>query len=116
MDYENVKPCFAWLPIEVIKETFKNSAQYGHMPASSQGNLLNRFKAPNPEMSVLLLNEDTLTDSVYSDTPAIDYGHKLAQIYCGSHVDALGDKVSNTPCVWDFEDESPVHAVDCRDR
>ena len=79
-DYANMQPYFAWLPVEIIKATFKNSTQYGHMSSSSQGNLFKRYKAPHPGINVFRLNEDCLTDTVYADTPAIDCGHTLAPI------------------------------------
>jgi len=85
IDYENMRPYFGWLPLEIIKEKFKDSTQYGYMPSSSLGNLFKRFKVPNPAMNVFRLNEDALTDTVYADTPALDYGHTLAQIFFGSN-------------------------------
>ena len=91
IDYENMRPDFGFLPLEIIKQTFRNSIQYGYMPASSLGNVFKRFKAPNPAMNVFRLNEDTLTDTVYANTPALVFCHTLAQIFFGSnsHITAI---------------------------
>jgi hypothetical protein len=31
-DYEVLKPCYAWLPMETIKMTFSETTQYAHLP------------------------------------------------------------------------------------
>ena len=38
-DYESIRPFFAWLSTDTIRETFSNSTQYGFMPHSPDGNL-----------------------------------------------------------------------------
>ena len=51
------------------------------MPASTT--LFKRFKTPHPFANCFRRNEDVASDTVYSDTPAIDCGHKCAQIFYG---------------------------------
>jgi len=31
-DYEALQPCFAWLPMEIIKKTFSKTTQYARLP------------------------------------------------------------------------------------
>ena len=93
-DYKKLQPYFAWFPIKMIKETFQNSTQYGFMPSSPDGNLFKRYHSPNPAMNVYRLQDDVLTDTVFSDTPAVDGGCTQAQIFFGKsshivHVEAL---------------------------
>jgi hypothetical protein len=82
-DYEGMRPYFAWIPSKLIEHTFKNSTQYGYMPASPDGQLFKRWNSPNPAMNVFRLQDDVLTDKVYSNTPAINGGFTEAQIFFG---------------------------------
>ena len=88
MDYESLKPFFAWIPTHMIKKTFQNSTQYGYAPSSPDGNLFKRWHSPNPALNVFRLQDDLLTDKVYSNTPAIEGGFTEAQIFIGrkSHI------------------------------
>jgi len=49
-NYDKYQPNFAWLPINIIKRTFKATTQYAHIPTST---LLKRhFKSPFPVLNV----------------------------------------------------------------
>ena len=72
---------FGWLPTKVISETFKNSTQYARIPQSTI--LKKHYKSPNPALNVQRRNEDVATDTVYSNTPAVDSGVTAAQIFVG---------------------------------
>jgi hypothetical protein len=54
---------FAWLPLNKV--------------------LHKRFKAPNPATNVPQCDEPMATDTIQSDTPAIDGGEKYAQFFVG---------------------------------
>jgi hypothetical protein len=70
-----MRPLFAWLPTDVIKETFAWTTQMARMPMSETlKNLKNFFKSMYPALNVQRRNEPVATDTVYSDTPAIDDG------------------------------------------
>jgi hypothetical protein len=106
-DYTSLQRFFAWLPINMIKETFKNSTQYGFQPSSPDGNLFKRWHSPNPAMNVFRLNDDLLTDKVYSDTPAISGGQTEAQIFFGRkchiiHVEPISKIRKFIHCLQDF--------------
>ena len=46
--------------------------------------LQKRFKSPYPACNVQWRQEPLATDTVYSDTPAIDDGCRVAQIFVGT--------------------------------
>ena len=66
---------FAWIPTKV-QLTFKNTTQHTHATIST---ILNKhYKSPYPARNVYHMDEPVVTDTVYSDTPAIDDGSKSA--------------------------------------
>jgi hypothetical protein len=81
-NYDTMRPLFAWLPTDVIKETFARTTQMARMPMSET--LKNFFKSMYPTLNVQCRNEPVATDTVYSDTPAIDDGSTSAQLYFGT--------------------------------
>ena len=106
-DYEQLKPYFSWIPTKMIEATFRHSTQYGFMPQSDDGNLFKRWKSPNPAMNVFRLQDDLLTDKVYSDTEAIDGGHTEAQIFFGRkshliHVERTSSTFPFIKCLQNF--------------
>ncbi len=80
-EYDKVAPFLGWLPLEVIKKTFKATTQYVRMPASTL--MKKRYKSPFPALNVYRRNEPVGSDTVFSDTPAIDSGVKAAQLFVG---------------------------------
>jgi hypothetical protein len=80
-NYEALRPNFAWQSTNTIKNTFKATTQYAHIPMTTH--LRKHYKSPNPAMNVHRRNEDIATDTVFLDTPAIDDGSMCAQIYVG---------------------------------
>ena len=80
-DYDKLRPKFAWLPIETIRETFNKTTQYGRVSMSEI--LKKRFKSPNPALNVHRRNKPVAMDTIYSDVPAIDDGSICAQLYVG---------------------------------
>ena len=82
IDYEAFQPYFAFLPIDIIKLTFNNTTQYGRMPASTR--LQRRYKSPSPAMNAFRLNDDVMTDAIFSETPSVDGGQTSAQVFFGA--------------------------------
>ena len=80
-DYEALRPLFGWLPIDIIKRTFAATTQYARMPMSSV--LQKHYKSPFPACNIRRRNQSVATDTVHSDTPAIDLGATSAQIFVG---------------------------------
>ena len=84
-DYEALRPKFGWLPVDIVKRTFAATTQYARIPQSTV--LRKAFKSPFPALNVHRRDESVATDTVYSDTPAIDGGETSAQFFVG--VDSL---------------------------
>ena len=80
-DYEKQRPLFAWLPTETIKKTYELSTQYARLPMSTL--LKKRYQSPNPALNVHRRSESVATDTIYSDTPAVDSGVTQAQCFVG---------------------------------
>ena len=53
----------------------------GQFPTND--NLKKHFKTCNPVFNIPQRNESAATDTVMSDTPAIDDGSTMAQFFCG---------------------------------
>jgi hypothetical protein len=81
-DYDALRPCFAWLPTDIIKKTFEVTTQYAWMPLNTI--LRKCFKSPNPAVNVRRRDELVATDTIQSDVPAINGGEKYAQIFVGT--------------------------------
>jgi hypothetical protein len=87
-DYEALRPNFGWQSTKTVRNTFKATTQYAHIPMSTH--LCKHYKSPNPAMNVHRRDEDIATDTVFSDTPAIDDGSLCAQIYIGMESQVCG--------------------------
>ncbi len=81
-DYEKLRPLFGWMPTKTIRKTFENTTQFARMPNSPV--LKKHFKSPFPALNVHRRDEPVATDTVFSDTPAIDGGETCAQIFVGT--------------------------------
>ena len=66
----------------MLKKTFESSTQYARTPASSL--LKNTYRSPFPAFNVKRRSEPVATDTVYSDTPAMDDGSTCAQLFVGT--------------------------------
>ena len=84
-DYTSFIPNLGWSSLNAIKRTFAATTQYVRIPMSTH--LTRHFKSPFPALNIHRRQEAVATDTVYSDTPAIDCGDTEAQFYCG--VDSL---------------------------
>jgi len=80
-DYDSIRPCFAWAPVDIIKQTFAATTQYAcntyHLPFCWH------YCSKFPALNVDQCHEAVATDTVFSDTPAIDNGATMAQIFIG---------------------------------
>jgi len=80
-DYKALWPLFGWLSTDIIKHTFEVATQYASILTSTI--LKKHLKSPNPALNVHWCNESVTTDTVYSDSPAIDSGVTYAQFFVG---------------------------------
>ena len=107
IDYNKLRPYFSWIPTKLIQETFRNSTQFGFLPSSPEGNLFKRWKTTNPAMNVNRFHDDVMTDTIYSDTKAIEGGYQAAQIFFGRtshiiHIDYINEKRNFLKCFQGF--------------
>ena len=66
----------------MIKKTFDATTQYAWLPFNIV--LKEHYKSPNPALNVMRQNEPVATDTIHSDTPAVNGGETYAQIFIGT--------------------------------
>ena len=82
-DYDSFRANFGWAPTEIIKATFAKTTQFAHQIIRPNG-MRQHFKSRFPAANVRRRDEPVATDTVFSDTPAVDNGCKCAQIFVGT--------------------------------
>ena len=105
-NWELLRPMLGFAPINVLKETMHRTTQFAQ-------NILERtpmrrhLKTRFPAANIARRNEPVATDTVYSDTPAIDNGACYAQIFIGreSLVADVYSMVSDKEFVNTLEDQ-----------
>jgi hypothetical protein len=80
-NFDLLRPLFGWAPADTIKRTFDVTTQYacGRVSDTIKQHWRSRFPACN----VKRRNEPVATDTVFSDTPAVDCGVAAAQLFVG---------------------------------
>ena len=81
-DFEKLQPYFGWIPVDVIKKTYEVTTQYARSLHLYQ-DMRKHFKSRFPSLNVARRNEAVATDTIFSDTAAIDDGSKCAQFFVG---------------------------------
>ena len=86
-DYAKLKPLFGWVPIGRIRDTIRCTTQWykaeGRLP------MRRHFKSRFPGANVPRREETVATDTIFSDTPALDDGIPghggctMLQFFCG---------------------------------
>ena len=72
---------FAWAPADTIRRTIETTTQYARGRVSD--NIRQHWKSRFTACNVRRRNEAVATDTVFSDTPAVDSGVKAAQLFIG---------------------------------
>ena len=93
-DWNTQRPFLAWTSPSSIKDTFNVTTRHGTAP-NTQDYIKNHFKPRNPVFIIPRCSEDLATDTIFSDTPAVDDGSTMAQFFCGHDTlvcDAYGIK------------------------
>ena len=93
-DWHALRPFFAWTSPSSIKDTFNVSTRHGTAP-HTQDYIKKHFKSCNPVFNIPRRSEAVATDTIFSDTPAVDHGSTMAQFFCGRDTlvcDAYGIK------------------------
>ena len=93
-DWKSLRPYFGWQSAQVIKDTYKVTSRFGGtIPRHDY--LKKHFKSRNPVFNIPRRNEPVATDTIFSDTPAINDGSTMAQFFVGKDTlvcDAYGIK------------------------
>ena len=93
-DYEDLRKYFLFSPLETVRKTFAATTQYARSGWIT-GHIYNTHQAPFPALNVACRHEPVATDTIYSDTPAVDDGSTCAQFFTGldtKFCDAYGMK------------------------
>ena len=93
-DWNALRPFFAWTSPSSIKDTFNVTTRHGTAP-HTQDYIKKHFKSRNPVFNIPRRCEAVATDTIFSDTPAVDDGSTMAQFFCGRDTlvcDAYGIK------------------------
>ena len=78
-DYEKFRPYFGWVNVNTVQKTMEQSTQWG----VSLPNTFPMKKHRNPALNIPRRHEPVATDTVFSDTPAVDSDVKQAQVFIG---------------------------------
>ena len=93
-DWDALRPFFAWTSPSSIKDTFNVTTRHGTAP-HTQDRIKKHFVSRNPVFNIPRRSEAVATDTIFSDTPAVDDGSTMAQFFCGRDTlvcDAYGIK------------------------
>ena len=93
-DWNALRPFFAWTSPSSIQDTFNVTTRHGSAP-HTQDYIKKHFKSRNPVFNIPRHSEAVATDTIFSDTPAVDDGSTMAQFFCGRDTlvcDAYGIK------------------------
>ena len=93
-DWNTLHPFFAWTSTSRIKDTFNVTTRHGTAP-HTQDYIKKHFKSRNPVFNIPRHSEAVATDTIFSDTPAVDDGSTMAKFFCGRDTlvcDAYGIK------------------------
>ena len=110
-DFDNYRPYFGWVNADIIKETFKHTTQWGASITTCP--MKKHLKSRNPALTVPRRHEAVAADTVYADTPAIDSGVKMAQLFVGkeSLVSDIYPMRSGKQFVNTMEDKTHRHGA-----
>ena len=81
VDYEKLRPFFGWVNSDIVKQTIDRTTQWG--VALDSFPMKRHLKSRNPALNVPRRHEPVATDTIFSDTPAVDSGVKQAQVFVG---------------------------------
>ena len=82
LDWNTQHPFLAWTSPSSIKDTFNITTRHGTAP-HTQDYIKKHFKSRNPVFSIPGCSEAVATDTIFSNTTAVDDGPTMAQFFCG---------------------------------
>ena len=81
-DYENFRLYFGWVNVDTVQKTMEQSTQWG-VSLPNTFPMEKHLKSRNPAFKIPRRHEAVATDTVFSDTPAVDRGVLQAQVFVG---------------------------------
>ena len=93
-DWKSLRPYFGWQSEQVIENTYQVTSRFGGT-IPQHDYLKKHFKSRNPVFNIPRRNDAVATDTIFSDTPAINDGSTMAQFFIGRDTlvcDAYGIK------------------------
>ena len=81
-DWKSLRPYFDWQSEQVIQDTYKVTSRFGHT-IPHHDYVKKHFKSRNPVFNIPRRDESVTTDTIFSDTPAINDGSIMAQVFVG---------------------------------
>ena len=81
-DYEKFRPYFGWVNVDTVQKPMEQSTQWG-VSLPNTFHMKKHLKSRNPTLNIPRRHEAVATDTVFSDTPAVDSGVKQAQVFVG---------------------------------
>ena len=73
---------FGWVNVDTVQKTMEQSTQWG-VSLPNTFPMKRHLKSRNPALNIPRRHEAVATDTVFSDTPAVDSGVKQAQVFVG---------------------------------
>ena len=81
-DYETFRPYFGWVNVDTVQKPMEHSTQWG-VSIPNTFPMKKHLKSRNPALNIPRRHEHVATDTVFSDTPAVDSGVKQVQVFVG---------------------------------
>ena len=81
VDYDKLRSFFGWFNSDVVKQTIDQTTQWGVTLDSFP--MKRHLKSRNPALNIPRRHEPVATDTIFSDTPAVDSSVKQAQVFVG---------------------------------
>ena len=84
-DYEKFKPYFGWVNVDTVQKTMEQSTEWG-VSNPNTFPMRKHLKSRNPALSIPRRHEPVATDTVFSDTPAVNSGVKQAHVFVANDI------------------------------
>ena len=81
-DYKKLRPYFDWINVDTVQKTMEQSTPWG-VSISNTFPTRKHLKYRNRALNIPRRHESVATDTVFSDTTAVDSGVKQAQVFVG---------------------------------
>ena len=78
-----MRPFFGWVNSDIVKQTIEQTTQWG--VALDSFPMKRHLKCRNPALNIPRRHEPVATDTIFSDTPAVDSDLKQAHVFVGRH-------------------------------